>query len=114
VYGVTLPHVGIIFGVDIGWRVPKAKWFASSSSATSSLNGVAHRGLNIGCDSMDSRRVVAPSGAMVSLMASLESGLASVEHSRDGHADCEVEVTSRVCAQGAFIIFYLGVSDGGD
>jgi hypothetical protein len=71
------------------------EWLASSSSMTSSLSSVAQWGLRVGCDSMDSRRVVAPSGAMVALIASLERGLTLVEHFGDGHEDCDVEVTSR-------------------
>jgi hypothetical protein len=36
-YDIALSHVGVIFGVDTGWRVPEAEWFASSLSEASSL-----------------------------------------------------------------------------
>jgi hypothetical protein len=85
-YGIALPLVGIVYGVDTGWRVLEAEWFASSSSATSSLGGMVQRGLGIGCGLMDSHRVVAQSGAVVALMASLERAFTSVKLSRDGHA----------------------------
>jgi hypothetical protein len=77
------------------------KWFASFSSATSSLSDMAHKGLHVGCGLMDSRRVVASSGAVVASMASLERDFALVGHSGDGHTDFEVEVIPELCAQGA-------------
>jgi hypothetical protein len=84
------------------------EWFASSSSVTSSLSSVAQWGLRVGCGSMDSRRVVAPSGAMVTSIASLERGLASVEHFGDGQADCDVEVTSRALSATRFLCILPG------
>jgi hypothetical protein len=90
------------------------EWFASSSSATSSLSDMAHQGLGVGCGLMDSRRVVASSGAVVASMASLERDFALVEHSGDGHTGCEVEVTSEALRTRRLFGYYRGVgNDGG-
>jgi hypothetical protein len=50
------------------------EWFASSSSATSILCGIARRGLDVICGLMDLHRVVLPFGAVVASMTSLERG----------------------------------------
>jgi hypothetical protein len=48
-YGVVLPYVGIAFGLDVGGRSSEAERFASFLSATSSLNDVVQRSLNVDC-----------------------------------------------------------------
>jgi hypothetical protein len=106
--------VRVIFGVDItGWRIPEGEWFASSSSMTSSLSDVVQKGLCVGCGLMNSHRVVVPSSTVVMSMASLERDFALVEHSRDGHTDCEVEVTSEALRTRRLFGYYRGVGDDG-
>jgi hypothetical protein len=111
--GVALPYVGVIFGVDSGWRDLEVEQFASSSSATLTLGGEEQWDFGVGCGLMDSCRVVAPSDAMVVSIARLESGFTLIKHPGEGYAEREVEVTSGAYAQGDFSGFYQGVGDGG-
>jgi hypothetical protein len=69
--GIVLPRGSIIFGDDAGWRGSKAKRFASTSSTTARLGGVAQQGLGDGRDLMDLCSTVVLSGVVVSLTASL-------------------------------------------
>jgi hypothetical protein len=46
-----------------------------------------HQGFDVGCGLMDSRRVVAPSDAVATSMASLERGFPSVEHPGEGYVE---------------------------
>jgi hypothetical protein len=64
-FSVALPLVGVIFGVDTGWRVSEAVRCSSTTSTTLGLGSVAQWGLGVGRMLMDSRRTEALSGAMV-------------------------------------------------
>jgi hypothetical protein len=84
----------------------------SSTSTTLSLNGMVQWGHNGGHANMDSCRTVAPYGTMAALMAGLVRASLWFITSDMGWRE-EVEVTSRVCAQGDFFGLYRGVGDGG-
>jgi hypothetical protein len=45
---IVLPHGGIVFGVDVGFRGSQAERFASTSLMTASLGGVALLGPDFG------------------------------------------------------------------
>jgi hypothetical protein len=47
-FSVALPLVGVVFGVDTGWRIPEAVWCSSTTSTTLGLGSVAQRGLGVG------------------------------------------------------------------
>jgi hypothetical protein len=55
-YGVALPLVGVVFGVDTGWRDSEAVRCSSTTSTTLGLGSVAQRGLGVGRVLMDSRK----------------------------------------------------------
>jgi hypothetical protein len=46
-FSVALPLVGVIFGVDTGWRVSEAVQCSSTTSTTLGLGSVAQRGLGV-------------------------------------------------------------------
>jgi hypothetical protein len=74
-FSVALPLVGVIFGVDTGWRIPEAVRCSSTTSTTLGLGNVAQRGLGVGRMLMDSRRAEALSGVMVASMGRLSRSL---------------------------------------
>jgi hypothetical protein len=47
-FSVALPLVGVVFGVDTGWRVSEAVRCSSTMSTTLGLGSVAQRGLGVG------------------------------------------------------------------
>jgi hypothetical protein len=47
-FGVALPLVGVVFGVDTGWRDSEALQCSSTTSTTLRLGSVAHWGLGVG------------------------------------------------------------------
>ena len=70
--GVVLPHGGIVFGADAGWRGSVAERFASSSSTTASIGGMAQWILGVRRVLMDSRRAGALTGVVVASSAGRE------------------------------------------
>jgi hypothetical protein len=72
---VALPLVGVVFGVDTGWRIPEAVRCSSTTSTTLGLGSVAQWGLGVGRMLMDSRRAEALSGVMVALTGRLARSL---------------------------------------
>jgi hypothetical protein len=58
---VALPLEDIVLGTVARWWKQEVEWCSSTASTTSSLGGVAQRGLGNGCAKMNSRRVGASS-----------------------------------------------------
>jgi hypothetical protein len=52
-FSVALPLVGVVFGVDTGWRIPEAVRCSSTTSTSLGLGSVAQRGLGVGRMLMD-------------------------------------------------------------
>ena len=78
--GVVVPHGGIVFGADAGWRGSEAERFASSSSTTVSIGGMAQWILGVRWVLMDSRRARALSGVVMASSAGRGGTLASCQH----------------------------------
>jgi hypothetical protein len=74
-FGVALPLVGIIFGVDTSWRDSEVVRCSSTTSTTLGLGSMAQRGLGVERVLMDSHRTEALSCIMVASMGGLTRSL---------------------------------------